>query len=214
MKVRATRFKHFKPHKENGHLWVLYEGGPPYPVCFTCGVVRRKDGKNPPCKGPVKVGPREKGTKMRKAITSVTRIFPFDAGHRIVGHESKCANLHGHGYEAHVTVMAPELDRLGRVIDFGCLKEIIGGWIDSKWDHNMILFEEDELIKMLKEHPDRLYTIFSNKAPYQMMVNPTAENMARELLVQTQVLLPKEIQITNIRLYETPKCFADVRFQE
>lgn len=40
------------------HEWFTY-GRLNWECCRVCGVVRRKDGNNSPCKGPVAVGPRE-----------------------------------------------------------------------------------------------------------------------------------------------------------
>ena len=56
-------------------------------------------------------------------MIEITRRLEFDAGHRVLGHEGKCKNLHGHRYSAEITVTAPDLDGLGRVIDFGVIKE-------------------------------------------------------------------------------------------
>lgn len=52
-------------------------------------------------------------------MITVTRVLEFDAGHRVVNHESKCATLHGHRYKVEIVAAAPGLDSLGRVIDFG-----------------------------------------------------------------------------------------------
>ena len=80
---------------------------------------------------------------------TITRRLEFDAGHRVFGHESKCATLHGHRYVVEVTAQAAKLDSVGRVIDFSVLKERIGAWLDEKWDHNVIVFEQDEAKKFL-----------------------------------------------------------------
>lgn len=137
-------------------------------------------------------------------MITCTRSFGFDAGHRIVGHESKCANLHGHRYTAEVTCKAPSLDHLGRVIDFGCIKEIIGAWIDEHWDHNMILFGDDPLLNM------GTFTMFGKKRPYVMQDNPTAECMAIHLwYVASNLLKKKSIEVVKVRLWETPNCYAE-----
>lgn len=156
----------------------------------------------------------------------ITRKFEFDAGHRIVGHESKCANLHGHRYTAEVTIDSTELDKLGRVIDFGVVKEVIGGWIDNNWDHNMILHPDDPLILEVFQHPivgvgdrhpivgdrrnEHVLRLFG-KTPFLMPDNnPTAENMAAVLFhVSTQLLHSYGLHVHKIRLYETPNCWAE-----
>lgn len=138
-------------------------------------------------------------------MPTVTRIFGFDAGHRILNHESKCKHLHGHRYTAHVTVQGPELDELGRVIDFGVLKELIGGWIDAKWDHNVLLHCRDPLVPYVQ-------ACSSGKEPFCMPDNPTAENMAKWLYKAAAgilVDLDKGLRCIRVRLYETPNCYAD-----
>lgn len=79
-------------------------------------------------------------------ITICKRI-EWDAAHRVLRHESKCATLHGHRYAAEIACSADALDDLGRVIDFGVIKEVVGKWIDDNWDHNTLLNRDDlELI--------------------------------------------------------------------
>lgn len=39
--------------QSHGHQWGFY--GTPWETCRDCGIVRRIDDKNTPCKGPVKV---------------------------------------------------------------------------------------------------------------------------------------------------------------
>ena len=72
-----------------------------------------------------------------------TRRIEFDAAHRLRQHEGMCKNLHGHRYVIEASFAAPALDALGRVIDFGVIKERLGKWIDEHWDHNVILWGKD-----------------------------------------------------------------------
>lgn len=99
----------------------------------------------------------------------------FCAGHRLLKHEGKCANLHGHNYVAEFFVTGDAVDDVGRVIDFSDLKRRLKGWIDEHWDHAFILFDVDEqAVRAIRSvEPHRLYLL---------PVNPTAENMARYLL--------------------------------
>lgn len=149
-------------------------------------------------------------------MTQITRKIEFDAGHRVLGHESKCANLHGHRYVAEITVSAKKLDSISRVVDFSVIKNEVGGWIDKYWDHNMILNTEDPLVKV---HPHSLESPahhakrFCGRDPYIMPdgMNPTAECMAEVLFNQAiEILSPhKDLVVVGVRLYETPNCWAD-----
>lgn len=134
-----------------------------------------------------------------------TRRIQFCSGHRVLNHESKCANLHGHNYVAYFYATAPSLDDLGRVIDFSVLKEKIGGWIDNHWDHTTILYNEDsELI-------DVCDSFVKNKKVFIAYFNPTAENMADYLLreVCPKVLRETGVVVTKVVLWETENCFAE-----
>jgi 6-pyruvoyltetrahydropterin/6-carboxytetrahydropterin synthase len=98
-----------------------------------------------------------------------------------------------------------ETDPLGRVIDFGILKEKLGGWIDENWDHGFILFEKD------REGREALGYI-PNQKVYLMDKNPTAENMAEHLLkeVAPSLLRGTGVAVVKIVLWETENCYAEV----
>lgn len=48
------------PAAVEAHDWFTY-GRLQWECCRMCGIVRRRDGKNSPCKGPASVGPRDNG---------------------------------------------------------------------------------------------------------------------------------------------------------
>ena len=135
--------------------------------------------------------------------TTVTRLIEFDAGHRLVGHESKCAHLHGHRYRAEITCTAEALDSVGRVIDFGVIKQLVGGWVDTHWDHAFLANCRDEKVLSLIRFTDQRHYVFAGE--------PTAENIARRLLeVAQELLAPHDVQVVSVKLWETPNCFAEV----
>jgi 6-pyruvoyltetrahydropterin/6-carboxytetrahydropterin synthase len=51
----------------------------------------------------------------------VIRRIEIDAGHRLLKHEGKCRNLHGHRYVFEVEAQSKQLDSVGRGIDFSIL---------------------------------------------------------------------------------------------
>ena len=129
----------------------------------------------------------------------------FNAAHRVVNHESKCATLHGHRYKCEISATTDSLDGIGRVIDFSVLKEKVGGWIDKHWDHTSIIFCDDET------------TIFHLRAiPFKKDIfvsswNPTAENMAHFLLKEIcpLVLEGTGVKVVKVVVWETPNCYAE-----
>lgn len=140
-------------------------------------------------------------------MLTCTRRLEWDAMHRVPRHESKCAAWHGHRYAAEVTCHAEALDDRGRVIDFGVIKQRVGGWIDDHWDHTAILMEGD---------PDPAAPVIaaSNAAAgrpvYWMPVHPTAENIVAELArVAQELLADTGVTVVSIRLWETPNGSAE-----
>lgn len=139
-------------------------------------------------------------------MITATRRFEWDAAHRVLRHESKCATLHGHRYVAEVTLSAPELDHVGRVLDFGAIKQLIGDWIDQHWDHTTLVTRADvALIKFCGDDHDR-----GKRPAYVFDGEPTAENIALQLLAVARHLLQAlEVRVERVRVYETPNCWAD-----
>lgn len=137
------------------------------------------------------------------ALTIMKRI-KFAAGHRLYGHEGKCAFFHGHNYTAEIFVTGNETDRVGRLIDFGELKRAFKGWIDENWDHSFLLWQEDSngLDAISRVEPCRYFVM-----PY----NPTAENMARYLLeeVAPQLMQDLPVIVSKVIIWETEDSYAE-----
>ena len=136
---------------------------------------------------------------------TATRYHDFSAGHRVHGHEGKCAHLHGHNYRVHFTVQAP-LDDVGRVMDFSSIKDRLCNWLEANWDHKMLIGAADPLL------PGLVY--LDHDGIVEVPFNPTAENMAEHLLTQ---IAPAQLEGTGVTLIhvsieETRKCSASAQF--
>src|ERR1017187_4200151 len=144
-------------------------------------------------------------------VTQIMRRFEFDAAHRVLGHQGKCRFLHGHRYVAEVTVQAEKLNSLGMVVDFSVIKEVIGGWIESQWDHNILLNRNDPLYPLFRDHQ----SINHGKLPYVNVLsgeNPTAEYIAKWLFRISESLLfdkCETLRVVHVRVWETPNTYAD-----
>lgn len=140
-----------------------------------------------------------------------------------MGHENKCAHMHGHNYKVELHAESErssvDTDNIGRVIDFSVLKEKIGTWIDERWDHGFILHDTDiAAVKALSVFEKTMSREFEIKGEpnfiqklFLLPFNPTAENMAKYLL---QVVGPAELAGTGVRLcrvvvHETYSCRAE-----
>jgi len=150
---------------------------------------------------------------------TVKRFHDICAGHRVVGHEGKCRYLHGHNYRVHFSCVADvskrsaelglpkkhiELDDLGRVIDFGVIKEKLCMWLEVNWDHKFIAWNHDEAIQHMARESINDIADSLVFVPF----NPTAENMAAYLV---EVIGPMQLEGTGVvleevKIEETYKC--------
>jgi 6-pyruvoyltetrahydropterin/6-carboxytetrahydropterin synthase len=162
-------------------------------------------------------------------ITTVTRSFEFDAAHRVLGHEGKCRHLHGHRYRVEVTVRASELNTLGMVVDFSRVKSALQPWIDDRWDHNVILNENDPLAVLFRNMGDKrilladafteegmgfIDPVFNGKEPLILKDNPTAEIIAEQFFLRASKELNLKsvgMEVVKVRVFETPNCWADYK---
>ena len=126
----------------------------------------------------------------------VTREIDFCYGHRLLDYDGKCKYLHGHNGRAVITIESPRLDERGMVFDFTEIKRVVSNWIDENLDHRMILRRDDPARQPLEKLGEPLYLVD---------VNPTAENIARLIFDYAK---SQRIPIVEVRLWETPRCFA------
>lgn len=148
-----------------------------------------------------------------KRITA-ERYHDISTGHRVVGHENKCRHLHGHNYRIHFVCEAVALDTVGRVIDFGVIKEKLCMWVENHWDHKFLAWEQDEVMSEAAnfmvnscDHEDAL--LFPDSIVF-VPFNPTAENMAQHLVevIGPQQLAGTGVTLVSVRIEETAKCSA------
>lgn len=139
-------------------------------------------------------------------MITVTKSFTFSAAHMLQGHEGLCRNLHGHNYLLEVEVTGPILDSgssKAMVIDFSQLKSIVNDKVVNLFDHSFIA---DQFMVPGLEHD--LVSLLSRSGSKVVMMpgRPTAENMVN-LIAE---MLGNYLNVTRIRLYETPTSYAEV----
>lgn len=143
----------------------------------------------------------------------ITRRLEFDAGHRIPDHRSQCRHLHGHRYAIEITlggevIEAPGRPDNGMVMDFSEVKQIAMRHVVEAWDHAFLVYRGDSAVV------DFLASMPGHKTVVLDCV-PTAENLAR---LAFEILGPlytdtygNHLHLEQVRIYETPNCWADCR---
>ena len=146
---------------------------------------------------------------------SITRRLEFDSGHRIPNHDGQCRHLHGHRYAIEVTLTGEVADHPGKaddgmVLDFGDIKRLTNQYVVEPWDHAFLVAKEDEkLVAFLASMPNHKTVIMEHV--------PTVENLANTAFAILQPVFNKafggRLELSAVRLYETPNCWADVHHQ-
>ncbi|MCS5695866.1 6-carboxytetrahydropterin synthase QueD [Desulfofundulus thermocisternus] len=119
----------------------------------------------------------------------LTIIERFAAAHRLFNYQGKCARLHGHTWTVEVSVEGKKLNSCGMLIDFGELKKMTSTVI-KELDHSYL----NDL------HP---FNKLDN--------NPTAENLANYIYHQLKTLLPSNLTLAEVRVWESPDACASYR---
>jgi len=150
--------------------------------------------------------------KSKQTAISITRRLEFDSGHRIPNHDGQCRHLHGHRYAIEVTLTGEVADHPGKaddgmVLDFGDIKRLINQYVVDLWDHAFLVAKEDEgLVAFLASLPNHKTVVMEHV--------PTVENLANAAFTILQPVFNKafggRLELSALRLYETPNCWADV----
>ena len=122
----------------------------------------------------------------------------IDTSHRLLHYIGKCANLHGHRWKIEVWMEGEPDPETQILIDYSLIKKII-----DKYDHQIILNEEDPMVPRIEEfHP--VITTHGE---------PTSELMAviiRDDLTAVCRDLGIKAIITKIRVWESPTACAEL----
>lgn len=148
---------------------------------------------------------------MSKKLMKVTACvgFKFCAAHRLqAARFGNCCNIHGHNYEAILTISAGQM-KDGVIIDFRDAKDRVGLHVAHLWDHAYLYEKGDpvsEAIRAAFVHtdPPNPGKWFAFDFP------PTAENLAAYLLhkVCPAVFDEFDAVCTRVQVIETPTCWA------
>ena len=129
----------------------------------------------------------------------IKKTFHLAYGHRLLNHNGKCKNLHGHNGVVEITLAAAELNSEMMVMDFTELGLKMKTWLDDNLDHKMILAKADPLAGVLAAQ---------GQACYLTAASPTAETLA-QIIYETAESM--ELPVRKVAFWETPTSMASYK---
>ena len=133
-----------------------------------------------------------------RSMVLLTQSFEFSAAHRLACKTftdeenrrvfGKCAHPHGHGhnYQLEVTVVGRPDEVTGRVIDLARLERIVNQRVIDAFDHKHLNLDCEEFASL----------------------NPSVENIAKVIWDRLAGEFG-DAQLARVRVWETPKTFAE-----
>jgi 6-pyruvoyltetrahydropterin/6-carboxytetrahydropterin synthase len=149
-----------------------------------------------------KRSPRSTRAKAPRVLTGtvfITRQVHFNSAHRLHNPAKSqkwntekygpCTNphWHGHNYVLEVTVKGQPDPETGYIMDLSDLKDVLNVAVTDKCDHRNLNTDVDFL----------------------RGINPSTENLVIAFWHEIVPLLPKAARLHAVRLYETPRNFAE-----
>lgn len=141
----------------------------------------------------------------------ISSKLEFDAGHRIPSHNSQCRHLHGHRYAIEITLSGDIITdegiaEQGMVMDYSEVKRIAKDVLVDKWDHAFLVYSGDvQVLQFLQSIEDHKTVVLDTP--------PTAENLALTAFYildhAYQDNYGNHLRLEQVRLFETPNCWAD-----
>jgi 6-pyruvoyltetrahydropterin/6-carboxytetrahydropterin synthase len=116
------------------------------------------------------------------AFTLTTQL-EFAAAHRLRGYDGNCARLHGHNWKVEISLTGSQLNEVGMLIDFKEIKRT-GKHILTQLDHYYL----------------------NDISPFDVELNPTAENIAFYLFQQLgDALNDERIRVSAVTVWENER---------
>lgn len=121
-------------------------------------------------------------------MLTATKVFEFEAAHRLLNYKGVCNQLHGHRYQLEVSVksIAQRLDPQEMIMDFAALKLITQANVINKLDHSYL----NEVLGCDQ---------------------PTAEVIIEWIAKAIKPFLPLGIKLCELKLYETSNSYITWR---
>ena len=135
----------------------------------------------------------------------ITKEYRFEGAHALLDYDGKCRHIHGHSYRLMITVEGvPSLregdPKIGMIMDFGDLKDVVETHIVKHFDHALLLRRNAPLAEEIS-------------GAYQNVLLLDFQPTCEQLTLHFADILKKIITLPNslysVRLYETPTSWCE-----
>ena len=137
----------------------------------------------------------------------VTKEFHFEMAHALWNYDGPCRNIHGHSYRLYICIAGiPSGDstdsKFGMVIDFNDLKSLVEEPVVNFLDHSLVVYRkaEGEGLNHVKDMYQKVH-VFD--------FQPTCENLLIYIVNKIRTLLPPDLTLKAVKLYETATSYAE-----
>lgn len=106
-----------------------------------------------------------------------------EMAHRLSQTPGKCEQIHGHSWQVTLKLIG-ETNSSGMVREFGDVKRVFRNYLDTTFDHHLLLYTEDPIIKKKEDTNNEVWmdVIRSFYPGLQLFAwDPTTENFAAHL---------------------------------
>jgi 6-pyruvoyltetrahydropterin/6-carboxytetrahydropterin synthase len=122
----------------------------------------------------------------------------FDASHRLLTYNGKCAKLHGHRWRVEVWMEGSVRAESGILIDYNRIREVV-----EQFDHQVILNEKDPMVKCLSAFQD---VVTTPGDPTSELLVEIIHGMILQVCTRDNIAA----RVTNLRVWESPGCYAEL----
>lgn len=129
----------------------------------------------------------------------ITKEIYFCYGHRLMHHQGKCKNLHGHSVKASISIKSDSLNDQAMVCDFSDVKDCVEAFIDEVLDHNFLVHRDDPIIPAL---------VAANERFLPLDEHPTAEVLSKMIF---EYVKQSGFAVDQVVLWETASANACYR---
>lgn len=129
----------------------------------------------------------------------------FDAAHRLpqlAEGNTQCANIHGHTWGATLSIAGPIQPDM-TIVEFSGIKKTFRSFIDTCFDHGMLIGVADPLLPVFQEHGLKHF-VFGQDSHADGIPWPSVEGVTAVLVrFAHSVVLPPGCRVSGMHVTET-----------